>query len=377
MFRTSEVQFSFDSFKNQNRIDNNEAIKECFNQFVELGYDGLTYKKFTLLLDALFVNALKTPYHMPIQWKIDLFRLFDLNSDSVISFQEFIQMWNNWIQVILNPKSALIVVDVQNDFISGSLSMNRCPAGHNGEDVIPVINQLIDCVPFDLIVYSLDWHPMDHISFYENLDKRKFKLIDNHSSVESETEGKNEAKTEGKTEGKTETKTEAKSKVQLYDTVIFEGPPQMEQKLWPTHCVQQTWGSQLHSNLKVSSKSVFVYKGTQSNIDSYSAFWDNQKLSQTNLNEELEKKSITDIYVCGLAYDVCVGSTAFHSTEFGYRTIIIDDACRGLCNHAIDEVKNKLSTNKAIIVNANKIHHMVKGIDRRPELGYALAFKNR
>jgi exosome complex component RRP4 len=353
MFQTSEVKFSFDSLKNKNRIDNNEVIKECFNQFVELGYDGLTYKKFTLLLDALFVNALKTPYHMPIQWKIDLFRLFDLNSDSVISFEEFILMWNNWIEVILNPKSALIVVDVQNDFISGSLSVNRCPAGHNGEDVIPVINQLIDCVPFDLIVYSLDWHPMDHISFYENLDKRKFKPIDNHSETES------------------------KNVVQVYDTVIFEGPPQTEQKLWPTHCVQQTWGSQLHSNLKVSSKSVFVYKGTQSNIDSYSAFWDNQKLSQTNLNEELEKKSITDVYVCGLAYDVCVGSTAFHSTEFGYGTVIIDDACRGLCNLAIDQVKNKLSNNKAIIVNANKVHDMVKGIDRRPELGYAKAFKNR
>ncbi len=67
----------------------------------------------------------------------------------------------------------MIIVDVQNDFIDGSLALRNCPAGQDGYEVIPVINQLIIDVPFSLIVYTQDWHPPNHISFFENLQKRK------------------------------------------------------------------------------------------------------------------------------------------------------------------------------------------------------------
>jgi len=72
----------------------------------------------------------------------------------------------------MKPVSAFIIVDVQNDFISGSLSLLNCPAGQDGAEVVPVINKLLDTVPFDLVVYTKDWHPDDHISFVENVNLR-------------------------------------------------------------------------------------------------------------------------------------------------------------------------------------------------------------
>ena len=70
--------------------------------------------------------------------------------------------------------SACVVVDVQNDFITGSLSLSQCPAGQDGAEVVPVINKLLDTVPFDLVVYTKDWHPENHISFIENVKQRPF-----------------------------------------------------------------------------------------------------------------------------------------------------------------------------------------------------------
>ena len=74
---------------------------------------------------------------------------------------------------IVKPRSAFVIVDVQNDFISGSLAIKNCPAGQNGEEVVPPINRLLDTVPFTMHCYSLDWHPADHISFIDNVKMRK------------------------------------------------------------------------------------------------------------------------------------------------------------------------------------------------------------
>lgn len=71
------------------------------------------------------------------------------------------------------PRSALLIVDVQNDFIDGTLTLKKCPAKHNGAEVVPIINNLIDTIPFDVVAYSLDWHPKDHCSFVENANDRK------------------------------------------------------------------------------------------------------------------------------------------------------------------------------------------------------------
>ncbi|CAG2181692.1 unnamed protein product [Oppiella nova] len=258
-------------------------------------------------------------------------------------------MWKNWIQVILKPKSALIVVDVQNDFISGSLAINGSSAGHKGEEVVPVINELTSSIAFEKVFYSQDWHPEDHISFYDNKHIRKFHTTDNKTPED----------------------------VLLYDTVVFEGPPQTPQKLWPTHCVQQTWGSQLHPHLNVSDHSIRVFKGTHPHIDSYSVFWDNQRLNQTNLNQLLQSLAITDVYVCGLCLDVCVGFTALDASQLGYRTVVIDDASRGLDHNHIRAIKDQFTDNHVVVVTADRVQAMVTGADRRPELAFNLALSRR
>ncbi len=74
---------------------------------------------------------------------------------------------------VLHPKNALVIVDVQNDFIDGSLGLINCPAKQDGAEVVPVINEMLDTVPFDAVAYTLDWHPKDHCSFIDNVNLRK------------------------------------------------------------------------------------------------------------------------------------------------------------------------------------------------------------
>lgn len=103
--------------------------------------------------------------------------------------------------------------------------------------------------------------------------------------------------------------------IKKFDTVIFENYPDVEQKLWPAHCVQGSFGAELHPDLRVIDEKtdkmrrsvVYVKKGSKSDIDSYSAFFDNCRLNETTLNSDLKQHGITDLYVCGLAADVCVG----------------------------------------------------------------------
>jgi len=169
----------------------------------------------------------------------------------------------------------------------------------------------------------------------------------------------------------------------------------MKQRLWPRHCVQDSWGAELHKDLKVVDHGIKVYKGTNPEVDSYSVFWDNKKLSDTTLNAQLKMKGATDIYVCGLAYDVCVGATAVDALSAGYRTILIDDCCRGTDVHDIEHTKETVVTSDGVVVHTNEVSNlrfkcsfnycitlnpfqvkaMAEGRDRRPELGYKLAME--
>lgn len=110
-------------------------------------------------------------------------------------------------------------------------------------------------------------------------------------------------------------KKKTKTDIKEYDTVVFEDYPDVEQKLWPAHCVQGTDGAKLHPDLLIVDEKtdamkrsvIYAKKGAKSDIDSYSAFFDNCKLNETTLNADLRKHGVTDLYVCGLAADVCVG----------------------------------------------------------------------
>ena len=123
----------------------------------------------------------------------------------------------------VSEKSALIVIDVQNDFISGSLALRNCPAKQEGEEVVAVINKLKHDVSFDLVVFSLDWHPVDHCSFASNVKKYP---IHESSKVKADD-------------------------AKVFDVVVYDGEPPMEQVLWPDHCVQGSDGAKLHADLKV------------------------------------------------------------------------------------------------------------------------------
>ncbi|KAK7081509.1 hypothetical protein SK128_021369, partial [Halocaridina rubra] len=251
---------------------------------------------------------------------------------------------------VVRPTTALLVVDVQNDFITGSLSISNCPAGQNGEEVISPINRLLDEVRFDMVVYSLDWHPEDHVSFIDNVSKRPL-----HETCKTTSD-----------------------EVQVYDTVIFDvkndGTP-MEQKLWPRHCVQNSWGAELHQDLKMSEDAVLIYKGTSPDTDSYSAFWDNNKATHTNLNEELQKKNVTDVFVCGIATDVCVASTTAHAMEEGYRTMLIEDASRGVCDEDIKATMDRTTAGNGLVIQSSQVKSLASGRDRPPVLAYRLALE--
>ncbi|XP_028048425.1 uncharacterized protein LOC105837561 [Monomorium pharaonis] len=319
----------------------------CFNAFDKDGDGFLSISEFDLICRALFRNDRGKIYGLEEEQLREVFSIFDFKGDGLIDRKEFEVCWNRWIKICTRPKSAFLIVDVQNDFISGSLNIKHCAAQHDGSEVIDPINRLLETVPFDAVFYSLDWHPVDHVSFIDNLHLRE---VDISSSISKEA-------------------------ARVYDTVTFQGPPLLKQRLWPRHCVQDSWGAELHKDLKIIDNAIKIYKGTNPEVDSYSVFWDNKKLTETTLSSQLQEKSATDIYICGLAYDVCVGATAVDALTSGYRTILIDDCSRGVDLVDIEKTKATVIASNGVIVNSSQVKAMVEGRDRRPELGYKLALE--
>lgn len=175
--------------------------------------------------------------------------------------------------------NALILVDMQNDFVPGGAL-----AVPQGDHIVPVVHRLQPC--FDLVVATQDWHPADHGSFAAN-----------HPGH------------------------------QPGELIELNGLPQI---LWPTHCVQGTTGAEfVHGLDRAKWDRVFV-KGTNPNIDSYSGFFDNGHRQSTGLGDYLRAKSVTGVYVAGLATDYCVKFTALDARELGFKTCLIEDACRGV-----------------------------------------------
>ncbi|XP_967306.3 nicotinamidase isoform X1 [Tribolium castaneum] len=323
------------------------SMDACFAAF-DKDCDGkLNLEEFWALCRALFRNSKGVTYEIERHTLETIFNVFDKNQDGSIDRDEFVTCWNLWIKTIVKPVSAALIIDVQNDFITGSLNITNCPAKHHGGDVIQPINNLLETVEFETVVYSYDWHPNDHVSFIDNISLRKL-----HESSPISAEN-----------------------AKVYDTVVFDREPPMVQKLWPRHCVQNTWGSDLHKDLKVVENSTKIYKGTNPDVDSYSLFWDNQKLTDTKLDSLLRARNITDLYLCGLAYDVCVASTAKDAIASGYRTVLLDDCCRGVDLLDIEKTKNFIQENHGLVVDSSQVKEMVEGNDRRPELGLKLALE--
>ena len=174
---------------------------------------------------------------------------------------------------------ALILVDIQNDFVSGGAL-----AVPDGDRVVPVANALMPF--FDLVVATKDWHPADHQSFA------------------SQHPGK-----------------------RVGETTELDGLPQI---LWPDHCVQGTRGAEFLDTLDMEHVAAVFEKGTNRMIDSYSGFFDNGHRQATGLGDFLRKHRVTDVYVMGLATDYCVKFTALDAIELGFTTHLIRDGCRGV-----------------------------------------------
>jgi len=234
-------------------------------------------------------------------------------------------------------KRALVVVDVQNDFISGSLSLSNCPSKHDGAQVVPIINKLVQETHFDLIAFTQDWHPTNHISFVDNVNLRPF-----HHSFDR-----------------------SKEKVKVFDSVTFKiNGASREQVLWPRHCVQESHGAELHPDLVVPPSSsssspsqsvVVVKKGKDPEVDSYSAFWDNSKLGATELEASLRAAEVEEVFVCGIATDVCVKATAVDALEHGFRVFLVEDACRGVEEGAIKSALEEIRTKGGKIISARDL----------------------
>jgi exosome complex component RRP4 len=319
------------------------------DQFDSTGDGTLNLEEIQQLFKSLF-SFNGTPYVMQKAKVEQIFGFFDADNDQKWSLAELDNFWHKIVKQTIIPRSSLVIVDVQNDFITGTLSLKNCPAKHEAVEVVPCINQLMDTVAFNVITYTFDWHPANHCSFIENVNLRAI--------------GKNSRK---------------KENIKCYDSVIFEAYPDIEQKLWPAHCIEDTDGAKLHPDLKVVTeesdamkrKVVTVKKGTKQDIDSYSAFFDNCKLHETSLNMDLKKHGITDLYVCGLAADVCVAATSMDGLGLNYRVIYVEDACRGVDLKDIDMEKKRLVNQGALVVNSKQVHNMVACKDRRPELAYS------
>lgn len=296
------------------------------------------------------------------QQEMLLFKVFDLKNDHVIDRDEFTNLCQNWLDKTYRRSCALVIVDVQNDFIDGSLALLNGPANEDGVEVVPVINKILDSCNFDAIAYTQDWHPTDHIGFHDNLHLRKYTIKEGDQAITNRTEESSET-TSTSTNGNSATgggscRFKLKkmiSNAKMFDTVLFD-EGKMEQKLWPIHCVQNSWGAELHPKLKIVPNAIRIYKGTLSHVDAYSAFWDNMRLNETGLRQELNSRKIQDIFFCGLALDYCVSASALDAARAGFATFVIEDACRGIDNTEMEKRKAEMIETGIILVNSKMIN---------------------
>lgn len=175
--------------------------------------------------------------------------------------------------------SVLIVVDVQNCFVTGG----TLPVA-KGEEVVPVINKI--AAAFDNIVVTQDWHTAGHASFASSYGGKK----------------------------------------PFETTTLKYG----QQVLWPDHCVQGTEDAALHKDLKLPTAQLIIRKGFHKDVDSYSAFEEADRKTVTGLAGYLKARGIKSVYVTGLATDFCVAWTAMDARKAGFETYVVEDACRAI-----------------------------------------------
>lgn len=199
----------------------------------------------------------------------------------------------------------LLIVDIQNDF---------CPGGAlavpDGDAVIPVVNRAAES--FEHIILTQDWHPRGHLSFASSHAGRK-----------------------------------------PYDVI---GVSYGEQVLWPDHCVQGSDGAAFHRRLAVPRAELIIRKGFHPDIDSYSAFYENDRRTPTGLSGYLRDRGLTRIFIVGLAFDFCVRYSAEDAARHGFSVFVIEDGCRGIGDgDSIAATGRSLAENRVSCVRASAL----------------------
>jgi len=182
-------------------------------------------------------------------------------------------------RIAVAPSDILLVVDVQNDF---------CPGGNlavtKGDEVVAIVNRL--CQRFHHVVLTQDWHPRGHLSFASSHPGRK-----------------------------------------PFETIVLPYGPQV---LWPDHCVQETQGAEFHAGLRIPHAELVLHKGYHRAIDSYSAFFENDRTTPTGLAGYLRERGLARLFVAGLAFDFCVRYSAEDAHRAGFGVVVVEDACRAI-----------------------------------------------
>jgi nicotinamidase/pyrazinamidase len=202
-------------------------------------------------------------------------------------------------------QDVLLVVDVQNDFCpGGALAVER------GDEVVPVINRLGRA--FRHVVMTQDWHPGNHKSFASaHPGKRHFESV---------------------------------------------RMPYGEQTLWPDHCVQQTPGAAFHEDLDLPNCQLIIRKGFRPDIDSYSAFYENDRVTPTGLAGYLTNRGFRRVFVVGLATDYCVHYSAVDARKEGFETFVIEDACRAIdLEGSLAAAMRNMKDNGVVILQSSDI----------------------
>ena len=175
--------------------------------------------------------------------------------------------------------NALILIDIQNDFLSGgSLEVPK------GDEIIDNVNFIMD--NYNIVVATKDWHPKDHISFASN---HKNKNVGQIIKINN-----------------------------------------LDQMLWPDHCIKDSKGSEFPKKLNSHKIHKIFYKGVDSDIDSYSGFYDNGKIRSTGLSNFLKKSNINQVDIVGLATDYCVKYSSIDAYNEGFKTKVLCCCVRGI-----------------------------------------------
>lgn len=194
----------------------------------------------------------------------------------------------------MHKRSTLILVDFQNDFMPGGALGVK-----NGNEIVKPTNQVIS--NFDEVVFTLDWHPQNHISFASTWNKNQGEVV--------------------------------------------LAPHDVKQVLWPDHCIENTFGSCLVEDVNQNMPHKVFYKGARSDLDSYSIFFDQQGHVASEIDGYLKSKEVKTLFIAGLATEYCILFSALDAISLGYEVYVLIDCCKPV-NLDPDDEKNALALMK-------------------------------